>query len=53
MQYLGGNRLTLLHNGVEYFPALAAAIDAAKREVFLESQPVRRPCRGPKRLWPN
>ena len=37
MQYLGGNRLTLLHNGAEYFPALAAAIDAAQREVFLES----------------
>ena len=37
MQYAGGNRLTLLHNGAEYFPALAAAIEAAKREVFLES----------------
>jgi len=37
MQYVGGNRLTLLRNGVEYFPALVAAIDAAQREVFLES----------------
>src|SRR3954465_11333511 len=37
MQYVGGNRLTLLRNGAEYFPALVAAIDAAKREVFLES----------------
>jgi len=37
MQYIGGNRLTLLHNGAEYFPALVAAIDAARREVFLES----------------
>src|SRR5262245_42001757 len=37
MRYVGGNRLTLLRNGVEYFPALVAAIDAAKREVFLES----------------
>ena len=37
MQYVGGNRLTLLRNGVEYFPALLAAIDAAQREVFLES----------------
>jgi len=35
--YVGGNRLTLLRNGVEYFPALLAAIDAAQREVFLES----------------
>ena len=37
MQYVGGNRLRLLRNGVEYFPALVAAIDAAQREVFLES----------------
>ena len=35
--YLDGNRLTLLHNGEQYFPALAAAIDAAKVEVFLET----------------
>ncbi|MDD5331036.1 MAG: cardiolipin synthase ClsB [Sulfuricella sp.] len=32
-----GNRLTLLKNGAEYFPALEAAIDGARREVFLES----------------
>src|SRR5580765_3422721 len=37
MQYVGGNRLTLLRNGEQYFPALVAAIDAAKAEVFLES----------------
>ncbi len=37
MQYAGGNRLTLLRNGEQYFPALVAAIDAAKREVFLET----------------
>ena len=37
MQYAGGNRLTLLRNGEQYFPALCAAIDAAQREVFLES----------------
>lgn len=37
MEYVGGNRLTLLRNGVEYFPALIAAIEAAQREVFLES----------------
>jgi cardiolipin synthase len=33
----GGNRLTLLENGADYFPALIAAIDAAKREIHLES----------------
>ncbi len=37
MQYVGGNRLTLLRNGERYFPALVAAIDAAQNEVFLES----------------
>jgi len=37
MQYVGGNRLTLLRNGEEYFPALVAAIDAAAQEVFLET----------------
>jgi cardiolipin synthase len=36
-EYVGGNRLTLLRNGEQYFPALVAAIDAAKKEVFLES----------------
>jgi cardiolipin synthase len=37
VQYVGGNRLTLLKNGVQYFPALVHAIDAAREEVFLES----------------
>ena len=36
-EYVGGNRLTLLRSGEQYFPALAAAIDAAQREVFLET----------------
>ena len=36
-EYVGGNRLTLLRNGEQYFPALTAAIDAAVEEVFLES----------------
>jgi cardiolipin synthase len=31
------NRITLLENGAEYFPALIEAIDAATREVHLES----------------
>ena len=34
---LPGNRLTLLRAGAEYFPALEAAIGAARSEVFLES----------------
>lgn len=34
---VSGNRLRLLQNGAEYFPALVAAIDAARSEVFLET----------------
>ena len=37
MQTLDGNRLTLLRNGEQYFPALVEAIDGARREVFVES----------------
>lgn len=37
MQYVGGNRLTLLKNGEQYFPVLVAAIDAAQVEVFVET----------------
>jgi len=37
MRFVGGNRLTLLRNGERYFPALVAAIDAAREEVLLES----------------
>lgn len=33
----GGNRLTLLENGADYFPALIAALLAAQREIHLES----------------
>lgn len=32
-----GNRLTLLENGAEYFPALIAAMDAARHEIHLET----------------
>jgi len=32
-----GNRITLLRSGAEYFPALEAAIRAARREIYLES----------------
>ena len=35
--FVAGNRLSLLESGVEYFPALIAAIDAARHEVHLES----------------
>ncbi|HUK05287.1 MAG TPA: cardiolipin synthase ClsB [Burkholderiales bacterium] len=35
--YVGGNRVTLLRNGEQYFPALAAALDAARTEIFLET----------------
>jgi cardiolipin synthase A/B len=37
MDYVEGNRLTLLRNGEQYFPALVAAIDGARAEVFLET----------------
>lgn len=37
IKYLGGNQLTLLQNGAEYFPALEAAIDQAQHQVFLET----------------
>lgn len=37
LQFVGGNRLTLLRNGAEYFPALIAAIEAARFEVYLET----------------
>jgi cardiolipin synthase A/B len=36
-RYKPGNKLTLLRNGVEYFPALEGAIDAAQREVWFET----------------
>jgi cardiolipin synthase A/B len=35
--FIGGNQIKLLRNGAEYFPALEAAIDAAKHEIFLET----------------
>lgn len=36
-EHVPGNRLTLLRNGEQYFPALMSAIDAATREIFLET----------------
>ena len=32
-----GNKLTLLRNGTEYFPALERAIDVARREIWFET----------------
>src|SRR5207302_1762513 len=37
VEFLPGNRLTLLRSGVEYFPALEAAIREARRELFVAS----------------
>jgi cardiolipin synthase len=37
IRYAAGNRLTLLENGQAYFPALVAAFDDARDEIFLES----------------
>jgi len=36
-KYHAGNQLQLLHSGAEYFPALESAIDAAEKEVRLET----------------
>jgi cardiolipin synthase len=36
-RFTPGNRITLLRDGAEYFPALVRAIDAAEKEVWLES----------------
>ncbi|SIR57854.1 cardiolipin synthase [Aromatoleum tolulyticum] len=35
--FLGGNAITLLENGSDYFPALMLAIEGAEREIFLET----------------
>ncbi len=34
---ISGNHITLLRNGTEYFPALEQAIDAAQREILLQT----------------
>lgn len=36
-EFVGGNRLTLLHSGREYFPALESAFDEARLEIHLET----------------
>ncbi len=35
--FVDGNRITLLYNGADYFPALEMAIDRAVREIYLET----------------
>lgn len=37
IRFLPGNRLVLLKNGEQYFPALVGAIDAAREEIFFET----------------
>ena len=36
-RFVSGNRIVLLRNGAEYFPALEKAIDSGQREVWLEA----------------
>ena len=35
--FIPGNRISLLHNGEAYFPAIEAAFDRARHEIYLES----------------
>ena len=35
--FVPGNQVTLLHNGEAYFPAIEAAIDRARYEIYLET----------------
>ena len=37
MTFTEGNQITLLRNGAEYFPALESAIDAANKEIHLQT----------------
>ena len=37
VEWIGGNRVQLLENGDTYFPAVFDAIDAAEREVLIET----------------
>lgn len=36
-EFVGGNRIALLKSGAEYFPALEAEIEGARREIHLET----------------
>ncbi|WP_020168347.1 MULTISPECIES: cardiolipin synthase ClsB [Methylotenera] len=35
--FISGNQIQLLRSGIEYFPALEAAIDSATREIYLQT----------------
>jgi len=35
--FIPGNRISLLHNGEAYFPAIEAAFDRARHEIYLET----------------
>ncbi|MDD2321399.1 MAG: cardiolipin synthase ClsB [Geobacteraceae bacterium] len=35
--FISGNQVTLLHNGEDYFPAIEAAFDRARHEIYLET----------------
>jgi cardiolipin synthase len=37
LEFIGGNRLQLLHGGVDFFASLLAHIQAAQEEIFLET----------------
>lgn len=37
VEFIAHNKVTLLRRGAEYFPALTAAIDAARFEIYLET----------------
>jgi len=37
VNYSHGNRLSLLHRGMEFFPALIQAFDAAQSEIYIET----------------
>jgi cardiolipin synthase len=37
VNFTSDNDLTLLHSGAEYFPALAAALNEARQEIYLEA----------------
>ncbi|MGA7827648.1 MAG: cardiolipin synthase ClsB [Geobacteraceae bacterium] len=36
-RFIPGNQVTLLHNGEDYFPAIEAAFDRARHEIYLET----------------
>ncbi len=37
IHFVAGNKIALLHNGQEYFPALEAALDRARQTIYLET----------------